>query len=147
MRSHRFLDHTADVLLHAEADSLAELLAACGEGMFAVIVEDGEVREGTSIEIAGRVDDDVAADGEAACAEELVHSWLRELLFYCSADGLVFARFDVQEATPAGFRAMCHGEPLDPARHRGTEIKAVTYHGFRVERTPGGWLAEVLFDI
>ena len=147
MRSHRFLEHTADALLQAEGDSLAELLVACAEGMFAVIVEDGEIREETAVEIAVTADADLEAEGEAACVEDLVHSWLRELLYSCSAEGLVFARFDVREATPSRFRALCHGEPLDPARHRGTEVKAVTYHGFKVERRPGGWLAEVLFDI
>jgi len=137
MRSFELLDHTADALVRARGDSLAELLVACAEAMFSVIVEEGEVREEATVEI----------EIEAENAEELAHGWLRELLFRFGAEGLVFGRFDVQEAGPRRLHARCHGQPFDPERHRGTEIKAVTWHGFRVEETEEGWVAEVLFDI
>jgi SHS2 domain-containing protein len=138
MRSFELLDHTADVGLRARGGSLAELLAACAEGMFSVVVEEGEVREETAVKV----------ELEASDAEALVHAWLRELLFRFSADGLVFARFDVQEATASRLRAVCHGEAFDPGRHRGgTEIKAVTWHDFKVEEREDGWLAEALLDI
>ena len=29
----------------------------------------------------------------------------------------------------------------------GHEVKAITYHGLKVERTDDGWLAEVIVDI
>jgi SHS2 domain-containing protein len=137
MRSFELLDHTADALVRARGDSLGELLVGCAEGMFALIVEEGEVREETSSKV----------ELEAEGPEELVHGWLRELLYRFSAEGLVFGRFEVHEAEPTRVRAICHGEPADPERHQGTEIKAVTWHGFRVERTDEGWIAEVLFDI
>ncbi len=138
MHSFEFVEHTADIGIRARGDSLAELLVACAEGMFSILVEGGEVREGSAIEIALEAED----------AEELVHAWLRELLFRFSAEGFVAARFDIHEATPTRLRATCRGEPFDPARHQGgTEIKAVTYHGFKVEQTPDGWVAEVLFDV
>jgi len=137
MRSFELLDHTADAFVRARGDSLAELLAACAEGMFSVIVEEGEIRETASIDV----------ELEAESAEELVHGWLRELLFQFSAEGLVLGRFDLREAEPTRLRAACHGEPIDPDRHRGTEIKAVTWHGFRVEQAPDGWTAEALFDV
>ncbi|MFW6163078.1 MAG: archease [Planctomycetota bacterium] len=137
MHAFELLDHTADALVRARGDDLGELLVGCAEGMFAVIVEEGEVRERTSIEV----------ELEAEDAEALVHEWLRELLYRSSADGMVFGRFEVHEAEPTRLRATCHGEPADPERHQGTEIKAVTWHGFRVEQTDEGWTAEVLFDI
>jgi len=137
VHSFDFLDHTADVGIRARGDSLPELLAACAEGMFAILVEAGEAREELAAEIALEADD----------AEELVHTWLRKLLFRFSAEGFLPHRFEI-EASETHLRARCHGERFDPGRHRGgTEIKAVTYHGFRVERTPDGWLADVLFDV
>jgi SHS2 domain-containing protein len=40
------------------------------------------------------------------------------------------------------------GEPLDRARHvLEHEVKAITYHGLRVEKIADGWLAEVIVDI
>ena len=138
MRSFKLLDHTADALIQARGDSLAELLVACAEGMFSVIVEEGEIRGQVAVEVELEADD----------AEELVHGWLRDLLFRSSVEGVVLGRFDMHEATPHRLRATCHGEAFDPARHGGgTEIKAVTYHGFQVEQSEQGWVAEVLFDI
>jgi SHS2 domain-containing protein len=137
MGSFELLDHTADVGLRARGESLADLLAACAEGMFAILAE-GEVHDTRS----------VAIELEAGDAEELVHAWLRELLFRFEVERVVFGRFDVRLATPVRLQAICHGEPFDPERHEGrAEIKAVTYHGFRVEQDAAGWVAEVLFDI
>ena len=43
-----------------------------------------------------------------------------------------------------GLSGTAWGEPLDPARHAlDHEVKAITYHGLRVEQTADGWLAEV----
>ena len=137
MRSFELLDHTADVLVRARGDSLAELLTACAEAMMSVLVEEGEIRPETPVEIELDADD----------ADELVHGWLRELLFRFSGEGLVFTRFEMQTAEPTRLRALCHGETIDPERHQGTEIKAVTYHGFAVEQDSDGWTAQVLFDI
>ena len=47
-----------------------------------------------------------------------------------------------------GLTGTAWGEPLDRARHAlGHEVKAITYHGLRVEQTADGWLAEVIVDI
>jgi SHS2 domain-containing protein len=138
MRSFELLDHTADVFLRARGSDLAELLLACAEGMYSVLIESGEIQEALTAEIAVEADD----------AEELVHGWLRELLFRFSAEGLVFSRFDFQETSPTHVRAIGHGEHFDPDRHPGgTEIKAVTFHQFRVESRPDGWVADVVLDI
>ncbi|HUT32591.1 MAG TPA: archease [Planctomycetota bacterium] len=137
MHSFDLVDHTADVGIRARANTLAELLVACAEGMSSILVEDGDTREEMAVEIALEADD----------AEDLVHAWLRELLFRFSAEGLFCRRFEI-EADETSLRATCHGERFDPARHHGgTEIKAVTYHGFKVEHGPEGWTAEVLFDV
>ncbi len=137
MHSFELLEHTADVGIRARGGTLAELLVACAEGVFSILVEGGETGEEIAAEIAIEADD----------AEDLVHAWLRELLFRFSAEGLFVRRFEI-EAEETHLRALCRGERFDPARHHGgSEIKAVTYHGFSVERTPEGWVAEVLFDV
>ena len=47
-----------------------------------------------------------------------------------------------------GSALMYFAVPLDPKRHRLLhEIKAITYHGLKVERTARGWQAEVIVDI
>jgi SHS2 domain-containing protein len=41
-----------------------------------------------------------------------------------------------------------YGEPFDATRHASEhQVKAVTRHGYRFERTPAGYEAELLFDL
>jgi SHS2 domain-containing protein len=59
----------------------------------------------------------------------------------------VFGRFEIRVSAD-GLAGTAWGEPLDPDRHElGHEVKAITYHGLRVEPEAGGWLAEVIVDI
>lgn len=38
--------------------------------------------------------------------------------------------------------------PLDPDRHQQrVDVKAVTLHQFHLEKTNGGWIAQVILDI
>ena len=45
-------------------------------------------------------------------------------------------------------KAKVAGEPLDDTRHQQrADVKAVTMHGFSVEKEGGNWKARVLLDI
>jgi len=62
-------------------------------------------------------------------------------------DHTVFRRFEVRVGAD-GLEGTAWGEPYDPGRHPlSHEVKAITYHGLRVEPADGGWLAEVIVDI
>jgi SHS2 domain-containing protein len=79
--------------------------------------------------------------------EYLLFDWLRELLFRFDADHLLFSRFEAI-VSESGLRGTAWGEPIDPARHvLSHEVKAITYHGLRVERDGEEWTAEVIVDI
>jgi len=72
---------------------------------------------------------------------------LNELLFVFDTEKLLMRDFDVRVGS-AGLEATCRTQPLDPARHRMLrEVKAITYHRLKVERTEQGWIAEVIVDI
>lgn len=131
-------EHTADLGLRVEADDLDGLFADGARGLFAMIVEDlAAVLPTTAVQV--RVDGDDAA--------YLFFDWLAELLAIFDTRGLVLGEFDVRVGE-TGLEATARGEPLDPARHHPThEVKAITYHGLRVERTKRGWIAEVVVDI
>jgi SHS2 domain-containing protein len=103
-----------------------------------VLVEDPEtVAESRTLEV------DLVGDDR----EFLFFDWLRTLLYHFDAEHLLFRRFEVQ-VRPDGLHGTAYGEPLDRSRHElGHEVKAITYHGLRVEQTADGWLAEVIVDI
>jgi SHS2 domain-containing protein len=135
---YRILDHTADVGLEAEGATLAEAFANAATGMYSIMVHLDRVSE--------RVQRPVEVEAEDA--EGLLTAWLLELLFITEVEGLVFRRFDVQEASPRHLAAVVHGEPLDPERHpKGAVVKAVTRHGLEVGPIEGGYRVRVILDI
>ena len=131
-------EHTADLGLRIRAASLNALFAEAAEALFAAIVDDlGTVARPIKIE--------VQLDG--ADREYLLFDWLKELLYRFDADHLLFCRFEVH-VTDTGLTGTAWGETIDRARHAlAHEVKAITYHGLRVEQTADGWLAEVIVDI
>ena len=135
---YRILDHTADVGLEAKGATLAEAFANVATGMYSIMVHLDRVSE--------RVQRPVEVEAEDA--EGLLTAWLLELLFITEVEGLVFRRFDVQEASPRHLTAVAHGEPLDPERHpKGAVVKAVTRHGLEVGPIEGGYRVRVILDI
>jgi SHS2 domain-containing protein len=75
--------------------------------------------------------------------------WLRELIYRFETEHLLLGEFRIEFSNDRRqLRADCRGERADWSRHLpDNELKAVTYHGLKVEQTPDGWEAEVIFDI
>jgi SHS2 domain-containing protein len=103
-----------------------------------VLIEDKTtIAESRTLEI------DIAGDDR----EFLLFDWLKTLLYHFDAEHLLFRSFEVR-VRPDGLHGSARGEVVDRSRHElSHEVKAITYHGLRVEQTPDGWLAEVIVDI
>jgi SHS2 domain-containing protein len=131
-------DHTADLGLRVRAADLPTLLTEAARALFSAIVPDlASVRPAQRIEL--RV---VGQEPDL-----LLFDWLSELLYRFETERMLLAEFDVR-LTDEGIEAQARGEPIDPARHvLEHEVKAITYHGLRVEQSADGWLAEVIVDI
>ncbi len=135
---HETFDHTADLGLRVRAADLDTLFAEAGQALFSAVIEDLKtVRPSQRIHVNLTGTD----------REFLLFDWLNELLYRWEADHLLFGTFEAR-VTEAGLTASAWGEPLDPSRHvLSHEVKAITYHGLRVEPADDGWLAEVIVDI
>jgi SHS2 domain-containing protein len=131
-------DHTADLGIRIRAADLNALFAEAAQALFSTIVEDlGSVVpvQQLDVKIAG------------TDREYLLFDWLKELLYHFDAEQLLFSRFEVRVGDN-GLEASAWGEPVDRTRHElAHEVKAITYHGLRVEPVADGWLAEVIVDI
>ena len=131
-------DHTADIGLRIRAPDRASLFAEAAQALFSLVVVNlGTVHaiEKRDYELAGEQD------------EYLLFDWLSELLYTFETEHLLLSEFQV-ELGPEGLRAACRGERVDRSRHElDHEVKAITYHGLRVEPSGEGWLAEVIVDI
>jgi SHS2 domain-containing protein len=131
-------EHTADVGLRIRAASREELFVDAARGLFSLLVANlNSVRPvlERDVRIIGGEDD------------LLLFDWLNELLYVFDTRHVVLAEFHIDFRDGELF-ARCLGEPLDPARHvLEHEVKAITYHGLKVESSDGHWLAEVIVDI
>jgi SHS2 domain-containing protein len=135
---HETFDHTADLGLRIRAENLDTLFAEAARALFSVIVTDL-----TTVRPLARRDLTLPRDDR----ELLLFDWLKQLLFWWDAEHLLFGKFEAHIADQ-GLTAIAWGEPLDRERHQlEHEVKAITYHGLRVEATDTGWLAEVIVDI
>jgi len=131
-------DHTADLGLRVRASDLNTLFAEAAQALFAAIVDDL-----TTV----NSDHELKVELTGADPEYLLFDWLKELLYCFDVQHLLFSRFTVN-VTNDGLIGAAWGEPLDRARHAlAHEVKAITYHGLKVEKTADGWLAEVIVDI
>jgi len=131
-------EHTADLGLRIRAADLNALFAEAGEALFAAVVDGLD-----TVRPDRRMDVKVAGTE----LDFLLFDWLRELLYRFDAEHLLLSRFEVSVGEH-GLKASAWGEPIDPARHvLSHEVKAITYHGLRVEQEGDGWIAEVIVDI
>ena len=88
---------------------------------------------------------------EEESADLLLFRLLEELIYFKDAEGLLLRVRAVRVHRRDGalvLEAEATGEPLDRSRHRlAADVKAVTLHLLRVERTARGWEATVVLDI
>jgi SHS2 domain-containing protein len=135
---HETFEHTADLGLRIRSADLETLFVEAAQALFETIVPDlASVQPWQKLEIRVNQED----------KEFLLFDWLRELLFHFDSQHLLLGRFEVR-IRDGNLTGTAWGEPLDRTRHElEHEVKAITYHGLRVEKTGDGWLAEVIVDI
>lgn len=135
---HETFEHTADLGLRVRAPDVDTLFVEAAQALFEAIVEDlATVRPERSI--------DVNLTGDER--EYLLFDWLKALLYHFDVEHLLFGRFEAH-LTEQGLTGRAWGEPLDRSRHNlEHEVKAITYHGLKLEKVTDGWLAEVIVDI
>ena len=133
-------DHTADVGLRVRGADRDDLFRAAAEGVLDYIVVNRD-----QVRVVARETVSLTADSP----EELLASWLNELIFRCETTHRLYAEFQVHDSADGlRLKAEIGGEPIDRARHvLDHEVKAVTHHGFTLHREGNGWLAEFILDI
>jgi len=135
---HEVFEHTADIGLRIRAGDLNGLFEEAARALFSVLVANPESVQPVQ-EVAFRLAE--------SRLDDLLFDWLAELLSTCDAHHLLFGEFEV-DVREDGLTATARGEPIDPSRHQlDMEVKAITYHGLKLQRDGDGWLAEVIVDL
>jgi len=134
-RRHQWLDHTSEVQLQVEAESLAGLAAEAGRALGLLLLHDVPARpEGPAREI----------QVESVDREALLVDWLNEILFLAEVERWVAVEFDILEISSVHLKASALGVPVEESP---ALVKAATFHGLAVEERAGGLQAEVIFDV
>jgi SHS2 domain-containing protein len=136
--SYRFVDHTADVMVEVEARDREGLFTDAARSLFAILTDlDGiEPRESRQLRI------------EAEGWEQLLVTWLTELLFLYETELWLFSRFEILELGPNRLEAVSWGERMDAERHPiEREVKAVTYHRLGLVQEGGVYKTSIVFDL
>lgn len=130
---YREIEHTADWELEVWAPDLSGLLEQALRGMYALagiqLLEEPILTRSLTITVNDK--------------EEMLISFLAELLFIVEDEGIGFDKLDLK------FRkntlvANLTGAPI---AEQMKEIKAVTYHNLKIVKTDEGYRTAIVFDV
>lgn len=139
VKPYEIIDHTADIGVRVEGESLEELFVNAAEAMFDVTVA-------SKPNLVSSIS--VPIDVEAGRIDELFVKWLQELLYVFDTRHLVLSNFYIDEISETSLSGGAKGMKFDKLRHEvKRQIKAVTYHMLSVEKKGDTWHAGVIFDI
>jgi SHS2 domain-containing protein len=84
----------------------------------------------------------------ADSVEELLITWLNELIFRAEVSGMFFSKFEIESIDEVSLVASVWGEPYHEDRHSMSHsVKAATYHELEVTHSDQGWSARVILDV
>ena len=133
---------TADIAFEATGRDLSELFRDAADATTNVMIDNIDAiqpRETRQIELSS---DEI---------DMLLFDFLQELIYFKDAERLLLRVRNARIKERDGnyfLKAETVGEPLDAVRHyQRADVKAVTLHGFSVEKEDDGWKARVLLDI
>ncbi|MGM0366461.1 MAG: archease [Actinomycetota bacterium] len=142
MRKYSITEHPSDIGIKAWASGPHNLFSHTAEGMFEIMADFKKIRPEKKIDISIRED--------CPCGyEEALVAWLEELIFRFETEKMLFCRFEVKELVVGkklAIDASAWGERIKARHNIRVAIKAVTYHGLKVERNKD-WKAHVIFDV
>lgn len=134
---YKYLNHTADLGVEVEANTLVGLLVNTAKAIF-------------ETQIKGRLltREELYLEIKSTSLEELLIEWCRELLYNFSVKGFIPKKYEIEIAENFDLRATLNGDIFDKKRHRiKMEIKNATYHDLTVKKIDNNYYAKIIFDV
>jgi SHS2 domain-containing protein len=137
-KAFEMLDHTADIGIIAYGADVKELFSNAALALFSLITELESIEEKLRLNLQVR----------SADRDSLLVEWLNELIYVFDAKHVLVNRCDIESLTYTQLKATCHGENLDPMKHKIKRgIKAATYHMLKLDENGDGYRAQVILDV
>ena len=134
MKKYEVLEHTADLKIKVWAKDRQELFINALVAMFEAIEPDITSAKTHTRNIQAASDDESL----------LLIDFLSEALYLSDINNEIYIDVNFKNFTPNGLQAELTAKPIKGFKE---EIKAVTYHGFKIEKTDRGLETEIIFDI
>ncbi len=133
---------TADVAFEAWGKTLEEMFVSAADATMNTMVTDLDTIDAKEVR-KFRL--------ESYAIDMLLFELLQELIFFKDAQNLLLRvpRVEVQgEEGRFTLSAEAYGEEINPEKHDLiVDVKAVTLHRYRVEKTASGWECTVILDV
>lgn len=133
---------TADIAFEAWADTLQDLFVVCTDALVNVMIEDLDTIKKTESKLLRSKNN---------ALDLLLFDVLQEIIYYKDAFRLILRLDSAEIEENKGeflFEGTASGESIDPRRHElAADVKAVTFHQFRLNNREGIWNAHVVLDI
>jgi SHS2 domain-containing protein len=136
MARFEILEHTADVGVRAEGESLGEVFEQAALGLADIM--------GIYAPGAG---DTEHIQVEAPDVGALLVDWLSEILWLHDSRDALLGGVEVVGVTETSAKGRVILVPRAGEEVEGTQVKAITYHQLEVKPTDSGWRARVFVDV
>ncbi|MGH2710959.1 MAG: archease [Actinomycetota bacterium] len=130
------LEHTSDVGLTLQADTLEEIFQAAGEGLATL---QGSWFPGVGEEREMEV--------KAVDNPGLLVAWINELLYVQDSENAVFGGFAVNSVSDGSLKSVVKVAPRAEHELDTVGVKAATHDRLRLERGSRGWTADLYLDV
>lgn len=144
LMSYKFFEDVslADVAYEAKGKSLEDLFESAGLALTNTMVKDLESVKQTITK---------KFKLEFETEEMLLFNFLQELIFLKDAKLLLFSKYKLKILkSKKGFllEAELKGEELNMKKHELlVDVKAVSFHMFKLQKLKSGWKAEIILDV
>ena len=130
---------SGDFAFEARGESLEELFSSSAEACFYAMTDLDKVDASTSRSF----------DVEAGNIDDLLFSFLAELIYLKDTEKLFFSKFQIKiDGKKCALNAVARGERIDYNKHEiKTDVKAVTYHGLCVKQEEGTFKVRIILDL
>jgi len=135
-----FIEHTADIGVRVFGRDLEELFKNSATALFGIILD---------YHPQSSIKEEIVLEAESL--EEILVTWLNELLSLFSAYNFLPANYNISIGRKNEIfflNAIIYGENFDyNSTSINTEIKAATYHDLKIEKKDDLYIAEIIFDV
>lgn len=132
------IDHTGDIGIEVQGKTLPELFRNAAYAFFDIILGKAKVKS--------TLEETISVSGNDY--EQLLVNWLSEFLYLFETKKLIFSNIQVKKLDGKRIEAVAAGEVYNPQTHSiKTEVKAVTYHGLKIEKKGSIYSTVIIFDI